>query len=429
MAFAQAQNVSHFEAVPLELHFKVLSLMSGPEDVLSTIRASPAVLRALQTGRERIYMAVLQTRLAPEVFREFLAILNAPDHNTGPSVGPLQTDEESEEHLEDWLAWHWEASQFLRSHAWGAIYPAPSLKQNPTEFKSHTRFMIRLYFCLSRLVNSFLPVARSTLNGTRINLPPTRQPISEWPPLADIELLRLQRGLLRHELCCRLIGIPSIAAHCGPRVYEGVSDSQPAGRDFLGPLIPLLPVDEREEVICASEFAKCPYSSLRSAWYEDLEEAILSRGRGRGRDAEVRHEDDGGSREENQKTLRHWLPDHYLAVSSGRPGRIAWPQQGVFGARLEVKSLRQRGWVFFEDQSRLRSLLGLPDANTSTIYYRDLKADCILHDFAVQFSDSALATRFTEDEGDEFFENYLHNNTGPSITFCTINAPSLRSTF
>lgn len=82
MALAQHHWHSPFEAMPLELHVIVLRHLSGPEDVLSTIRASPAALHALQTGRERIYVAVIQTRLAPEVFREFLAILNAPDHDT-----------------------------------------------------------------------------------------------------------------------------------------------------------------------------------------------------------------------------------------------------------------------------------------------------------------------------------------------------------
>lgn len=74
-------QASSFEAMPLELLVNVLSNMSAPEDVLATIKASPAALRAFMTGSERIYAVVLETCLAPEIFRELLAIVNAPDHN------------------------------------------------------------------------------------------------------------------------------------------------------------------------------------------------------------------------------------------------------------------------------------------------------------------------------------------------------------
>lgn len=74
-------ETSAFEAMPLELLVNVLSNMSTPEDVLATIKASPAALNAFMTGPERIYAVVLETCLSPEIFRELLAIVNAPDHN------------------------------------------------------------------------------------------------------------------------------------------------------------------------------------------------------------------------------------------------------------------------------------------------------------------------------------------------------------
>lgn len=76
-----AHQTSPFEALPLELLVNVLSNMSTPEDVLATIKASPAALSAFMTGPERIYAVVLEACLAPEIFRELLAIVNAPDHN------------------------------------------------------------------------------------------------------------------------------------------------------------------------------------------------------------------------------------------------------------------------------------------------------------------------------------------------------------
>lgn len=67
--------------MPLELHVNVLSNLTTPEDVLATVKASPAAFSAFMTGPERIYAVVLETCLGPEIFRELLAIVNAPDHN------------------------------------------------------------------------------------------------------------------------------------------------------------------------------------------------------------------------------------------------------------------------------------------------------------------------------------------------------------
>lgn len=77
-----AHHRSTFEAMPAELHVIVLKNMSTLDDVRTTIRASPAALNAFMTGPERIYSAVLETCLAPEIYRELLAIVNASDHNT-----------------------------------------------------------------------------------------------------------------------------------------------------------------------------------------------------------------------------------------------------------------------------------------------------------------------------------------------------------
>lgn len=71
---AQAPNHWHspFEAMPLELHVNVLSHLSGPEDVLSTIQASPTALHALQAGRERIYAALIRPVLPLRSSASFL---------------------------------------------------------------------------------------------------------------------------------------------------------------------------------------------------------------------------------------------------------------------------------------------------------------------------------------------------------------------
>lgn len=67
-----AHHAANLEAMPLELYFNAISCMATLEDVRATIRAGPAALNALLTGRERIYAVVLKTCLAPEVYRELL---------------------------------------------------------------------------------------------------------------------------------------------------------------------------------------------------------------------------------------------------------------------------------------------------------------------------------------------------------------------
>lgn len=326
---------SPFEAMPLELHFNVLSRMSGPEDVLSTIHASPAALRALQTGREQVFAAVIKNCLAPEVLREFLAIWNAPDHNSCPSAGSHQTCKEwaddRESILQDWTAWEQKAGGFLRSHALGAFYLPLSQKENPTEFKAQIKFMIRLYFCVSRLISYYLPYTRSRPTGTRIDLPPAKDDADERPPLTETELLRLQRGFLRYELCCRLIGIPSISAFCNTRVFDDVVAPHPTeSRDLWedDPFTRLLPLDEIEEVICTSEFVNGLYNRLRCTFVDDLQKAVL----------DFSHDEDAhgntASNPQATKTVRDWLSDHPL-----KGGYYPFKWSGEFGSRLGLAFL------------------------------------------------------------------------------------------
>lgn len=88
-----AHQASYFEAMPLELHVNVLSNLTTPEDVLATVKASPASLSAFVSGPERIYAVVLESCLAPEIFRELLAIVNAPDHNKWLVTFPLSASQ------------------------------------------------------------------------------------------------------------------------------------------------------------------------------------------------------------------------------------------------------------------------------------------------------------------------------------------------
>ncbi|KAJ0114104.1 hypothetical protein J7T55_007938 [Diaporthe amygdali] len=282
-----ATQTSLFEAMPLELHFKVLSHLSSPEDVLSTMHASPAVLKAIAIGRERVYVSVLEAALAPEVFRELLAIVYAPDHNKCSHVPP-PSQETNDASIQEWRAWERRVRSFLKRHARGAVYPTPDPHVDINKFKTAIKFMVRLYFCLSKFVNFYQTFVRSIAG----------------------QLLRLQRGLLRHELCCRLIGLPSKALSCNEVFFYQLVDATPLSSNDAGhpklwfdcPFRKLLPIDELEEINCASFYLRGLYqmyhSEVRQELQNELQILTLSRGDGK--------LDKDGS-EKKKETVDEWM--------------------------------------------------------------------------------------------------------------------------
>lgn len=77
-----------FEALPVEVLSNILRQMSSPEDLYSTIRASPRAFGSFLCFREKILIGVLQACLHVEIFAEFLGLLHAPkyeDYNYVPT--------------------------------------------------------------------------------------------------------------------------------------------------------------------------------------------------------------------------------------------------------------------------------------------------------------------------------------------------------
>lgn len=229
-----------------------------------------------------------------------------------PAPQPANEWEEAcEEVEEEWNAWGHNACGFLKSHARGAVYPIPDLKIDATKFNAQIRFMIQLYFCVSKFVNFYPTFARSNAARTRPVFPPTNgigpqaQEGQEWPPLTETERLRLQRGLLRYEMVCRLIGIPSVAASCNRDVFDVTFTNQ--GSSFahhtwvLSPFYEMLPIDEVEEVVCAFIYVKDLYDSLRWKSFEEFHNHVLGLSQNRG-DGLL---DKDGS--DARKTAGHWL--------------------------------------------------------------------------------------------------------------------------
>lgn len=494
-----AQEHSPFESMPLDLHFIVLRHMSTPEDVLATVQASPAALSALDTGREQIYAAVLQTCLPTEILHEFLAIVKATDLKCPNIEAP--TDDwaaASRSILREWKVWQENVVDFLRSHR-GANYALPNPRTKPTDFKAQIKFIVRLYFCLAKFVNFYPTFARGQATGTRFSFPNAAQDDNEVPPLNEAELLRLRRGLLRYELCCRLVGISSVAACQNRQVFATIirpGPQLPAQHYDIwtgNPFTRFLPTDEVEEIICASIYVHGVYKSLHCNFVEGFSNAILEFSQTR--NEEARDKDRSGVKE---KTMREWLwdnrLDYYLLPECsdggfgsrlglafldrvtrstptdrrefmrsafhtfGRPYtlflrhhdnflRDSWhsvvarrrslPGNGTASLELGphcnpifqtfithdettrllagneqtpdpiINKIRSMGWVFFDDESRLRSL-GLPhDCKPSSIDDWERWKRWNYPPFSnANISGSALATRLTEDEWREVMEKY-----------------------
>ncbi|KAL2277543.1 hypothetical protein FJTKL_15376 [Diaporthe vaccinii] len=258
-----------FESMPQELLVIVLGHMSSPEDVLSTIRASPLILKAFIREREQVFASVLETALAPEVFRELLAIVNAPDHKNCPYVG--HPDEMNDSNLDEWRSWELKVRSFLEEHAAGATHSISSPRTDVDKFRTQIKFMTRLYFCLIKFVD-FYPAYVSSVASRK--WPQDQAP--DWPRLTDTEILRLQRGLLRHELCCRLIGIPSKVLNFngdGDLSTEIMEENTFGLPDIWwdNPFGGLLPIDELEEINCASLYLKGLYHMQYSEVGKELQ--------------------------------------------------------------------------------------------------------------------------------------------------------------
>lgn len=73
-------NQPVIEALPIEVLANILRQMASPEDVYSTIRASPKALHSFDCFREAILFEVLQAHLPAETFAEYLGLLHIPKY-------------------------------------------------------------------------------------------------------------------------------------------------------------------------------------------------------------------------------------------------------------------------------------------------------------------------------------------------------------
>ncbi|KAI3391603.1 hypothetical protein diail_7033, partial [Diaporthe ilicicola] len=75
-----------FEALPAEVLGNILRQVASPEDLYSTIRASPKAFGGFLSFREAILIEVLQRHLPSEIFAEYLGLLNVPNYEDFDNV-------------------------------------------------------------------------------------------------------------------------------------------------------------------------------------------------------------------------------------------------------------------------------------------------------------------------------------------------------
>lgn len=213
--------------------------------------------------------------------------------------------------MSEWKAWEEKVYSFLQRHAHGAAYPTPSLKMGVTKFNAQIRFMVQLYFCLFKFVNFYPTFVRSNASRTRPVFPPKNrfgqqnEQDREWPRLSNTELLRLQRGLLRYELFCRLVGLPSIAVSCNHDLCDALISSSSVSLVsqiwVCNPFSDMVPIDEVEEIICASIYVRDLYDSLRWNAFEEFHNHVLDLSQDRG--------DSGLDKDgkDERKTAEYWV--------------------------------------------------------------------------------------------------------------------------
>lgn len=218
-----------------------------------------------------------------------------------------------------------------------------------TKFNAQIRFMVQLYFCLAKFVNFYPPFVRSNASRTRPVFPPKNglgqqnQQDQGWPPLSNTELLRLRRGLLRYELFCRLVGLPSIAISCNRDLCDAIITKVSGGSVVsqmwvLNPFSEILPIDEVEEIICASIYVRDLYDSLRWNAIEDFHNHVLDLYHGRG-DSELDRD--------NNNTAEHWV-----SQSEGQRPVLYFRYLKPYSVSGWTESMARLGLVFLDRLTR-----------------------------------------------------------------------------
>lgn len=137
----------------------------------------------------------------------------------------------------------------------------------PTEeelktFKQQVQSLAVLYGTVERFTKDFQAFAFNVAKGRQADLQklefsnPPEDP-NCWPALSSGEQTRLQRGLLRYELCCRLLGSPFVL-----RKTDAIGDREYSNDDPYEIIKHLLPSWELQEILAVRTYVQRKYNLL-----------------------------------------------------------------------------------------------------------------------------------------------------------------------
>ncbi|ROV99836.1 hypothetical protein VSDG_03068 [Cytospora chrysosperma] len=200
--------MAKLEDLPVEVMSMVLKNLASPEDLGSTIHASPRALAALQDNRRDILTTVICNSLTPEVLKEAISILNCPIFksddmyhtislrffSTTPDHAILPLTPKRWYHkICDFETWYFSTS--------------PADVAFPQEMPQ-----IIAVYRMRLTVNSLIADLVAYTNA--ISDPEGPYPDLYAPEKTNLECLtpcelsRVQAAFLRYELLCRLTGLP-----------------------------------------------------------------------------------------------------------------------------------------------------------------------------------------------------------------------------
>lgn len=137
----------------------------------------------------------------------------------------------------------------------------------PTEveieaFKKNVQSLVTMYGTVQRFAKDFQAFSFNVAQGHQEDLqklefsdPP--DDVAQWPPLSPDEQVRLHRGLIRYELCCRLLGIPFML-----RTTDISMDLDFDGDDPYYVIKDLMPSWELQEILAIRAYVQRKYDLL-----------------------------------------------------------------------------------------------------------------------------------------------------------------------
>lgn len=194
---APLANMPEFEKLPLEVMGIVLTALASPEDLFSTIRASPCALAALQCYRRKILTEVICRNLSPGARKEAVSILKCPVFETGDKYSSLRLtttfDPATQPSTPEFEAWYMQST--------------PADPVCSTEIPD-----IVAVYRIRATVNSLaagLVAYTNAMSDPEGPCPALFSPEkTRLESLTPTELDRIQRAFFRYELLCRLTSLP-----------------------------------------------------------------------------------------------------------------------------------------------------------------------------------------------------------------------------